>query len=166
MYAYCNRWRSVILYLILEDVINFFNELPDNCFKIFLRDETDSDIDVGDITINKPALVKIENKITVLICPGNNIFKYLKIWKYITPDKLMINLLKKRHLDPVFNKKIYKEDPFLEEIPDIFASGNFQKSIMSNYKGTTIISTGSFLSEPIFWLIKFKTRETIKVDFT
>jgi DNA polymerase II small subunit/DNA polymerase delta subunit B len=153
-----------------EDIINFFNNLPKNASKIFLKGDIDPEINMEDVTIfSSPTLVKIENKILVLVCSGKIFSEYKKIWKEQSSEKIMLNLLRKRHLSPVFdfNKKISEEDSYIIDIvPDIFVSSNFDKPGVINYKGTTIASNGSFLSEPIYWLINLKTREIIKMDFT
>jgi len=147
-------------------IVNFFDKLPNNSFKIFVQGEIDPDIDVGDVTIRRPSLLKVEDNLMFLVCHGDELSKYKNIWKGCPPDKLMVNLLKKRQLDPLFNKQIYKEDQILETVPDIFVSGHFHEPILLNYKGTTVLSTGSFTSRPIFWLTNLRARETIKVDFT
>jgi len=152
-----------------QDLIAFFNNLPKNSLKIFLRGKTDPDVVVGDLKIESPALIRLEGNVTFLLCDGTHLEQYADFWKNYTPDKIMLNLLRKRHINPVFdfNKKIYVEDPFLlDTIPDIFASGHFHSPSFLNYKGTTIISTGNFISKPIYWLANLKTREIIKLDFT
>lgn len=150
-----------------EEIKNFFNQLPVNSYKIFLKGEIDPDVEVGDINFSSSAaLIKIENKITVLLCNGKIFSEYKKIWAGQTSENIMLNLLKKRHLNPVFelNKRISEEDSYIiDQVPDIFISSNFGNPGITNYKGTTIISNGSFLSEPIYWLINLRTRENIKM---
>lgn len=152
-----------------EDIINFFDGLPKSSYKIFLKGKTDPDIETGDICLScSAALLKIENAILVLICNGKMFSEYKDIWKGQPSESIMLNLLKKRHLSPAFdfNKKISDEDIYIiDTVPDIFVSSNFDKPGITNYKGTTIIANGSFLSEPIYWLINLKTRESIKMDF-
>jgi DNA polymerase II small subunit/DNA polymerase delta subunit B len=151
----------------LEEIKNFFNQLPLNSYKIFLKGEIDPDAEVGDINFSSSAaLIKIENKITILLCNGKIFSEYKKIWAGQTSENIMLNLLKKRHLNPVFelNKRISEEDSYtIDQVPDIFISSNFGNPGITNYKGTTIISNGSFLSEPIYWLINLRTRENIKM---
>jgi DNA polymerase II small subunit/DNA polymerase delta subunit B len=133
-----------------------------------LKGNIDPDIKIGDVTISSPTLMKIENTILILACNGELFSEYKKIWKDKSSENIILNLLKKRHLSPIFNlnKKIYDDDIYTVDIvPDIFVSSNFDKPGYMNYKGTTIISNGSFLLEPIYWLINLKTRETIKICF-
>lgn len=153
-----------------EDIRNFFDCLPENTYKIFLKGETDPNVKMESNSFSSSAaLIKIENKILVLICNGKMFSNYKKIWEDQPSEGVMLNLLKKRHMNPIFdfNKKISVEDTYIiDMVPDIFVSSNFDKPGTTNYKGTTIISNGSFLTEPIYWLINLKTRETIKMDFT
>jgi len=153
-----------------EDIINFFDTLPKSTYKIFLKGDIDPPIEIRNTSLScLAALVKIENNIIILISNGKIFLEYKKIWKNQSSENVMLNLLKKRHLNPIFslNKKISDEDTFIiDTVPDIFVSSNFDKPGFTNYKGTTIISNGSFLSEPIYWLINLKTREIIKMDFT
>lgn len=152
-----------------EGVVNFFNDLPKKSFKIFMRDETDPGVDIADLNLFTPSLVKIEDSVVMFLCHGSFLGNYVNIWKDSSLEAVMVDLLKKRHMNPTFdfNKKIYEDDPFLLDIiPDIVAFGHFHSPSFLNYKGTTIISTGSFISKPIYWVINLETRETIKMDFT
>jgi DNA polymerase II small subunit/DNA polymerase delta subunit B len=150
-----------------EDVKEFFSKLPKNSEKIFLRADVDPDLpEIFNIT--PPSLVKLEN-IVFLLYHGEFLEKYSNIWKNLPAEKIMLNLLKKRHMDPIFDSqtKIFDQDQFvLDIVPDIFVSGHFHNPGILNYKGTTIISNGSFLTQPIFWIINLRTRETFKLDFT
>lgn len=149
-----------------DDITNFFDNLPNNSFKIFVKGKNDPDVYVGDVTIKAPSLLKIENKLVFLVCSGSEIYKYIKIWKDLPADKVMLNLIRRRQFDSLFDTEIYEEDSVLDVLPDVFASGYFQEPKLLNYKGTTIISTGNFISKPIFWLMNLRTREINKVDFT
>ena len=79
----------------------------------------------------------------------------------------MVNLLKRRHLSPVVDfNNIDSEDSYvMEEIPDIFVTNCSYRPCFKNYKGTTIICSGSFLTEPTFYLVNLKTREVIEKKF-
>jgi len=147
-----------------EDIINFFDGLPLDSFKIFVPGEIDSNTNVDVLLIKQPTILKIENKLIFLICRGDVLSKYTKLWNE-TLNKVMLNLLKKRQLDPVFDKQIYEEDQVLDVVPDVFVSQDSNEPSLLNYKGTTILTTGSFASTPSFWLMNLKTRETIKIDF-
>jgi len=150
-----------------EEVKDFFSKLPKNSEKVFLRADVDPDLP-GIFNITAPSLIKLEN-IVFLLSHGELLEKYSNIWRNLPAEKIMLNLLKKRHMDPIFNShtKIFDQDQFiLDIIPDIFVSGHFHNPGILNYKGTTIISSGSFLTQPLFWVINLRTRETFKLDFT
>jgi len=149
-----------------EDIVNFFDSLPEEVFKIYLKGEDDPDLKVGDLQLSELVLIRIEKNVVSLLFHGGLLEKYSSLWKD-PPEEIMLNLLKKRHIDPIFEKKFYEHDPFvLDIIPDIVAFGHLHSPGYLNYKGTTILSTGSFITKPIFWLINLKTRETIKLDFS
>ena len=77
-------------------------------------------------------------------------------------------MIKKRHMSPTFgyNAKLDEEKMFIDQPADIFVIGHFHDPRIINYKGVTIISLGSFVTQPIFWAVNLKTRESIKIDLT
>jgi DNA polymerase II small subunit len=150
-----------------EDLEDFFSRLPKDSEKVFLRADADPDFQ-EEFNITNPSLIRIED-ITLMLCHGKFIEKYSNIWPDLPAEKIMLNLLRKRHLNPTFNSntKIFDQDYFvIDTVPDIFVSGHFHNPGILNYKGTTIISNGSFITQPIFWIVNLKTRETFKLDFT
>ena len=149
-----------------KELTEFFKTVPENCYKIFLKGEIDSDTEAADLSLRNPSLIKIKG-VNILLSHGNFMARYVGICGK-TPEGVMLNLLKKRHINPTLDFSLggYEEDPFLIDIvPDIFAAGHFHSPSLTNYKGTTIITTGSFVSDPGFWLTNLKTRETIRIDF-
>jgi len=117
--------------------------------------------------LNDPVLVKI-GKVHLFISSGELFRAYKRIWNK-NETEICFNLIKKRHLKPTIelNQPVDVDDPyFLGIIPDIFVCGYSDKPESINYKGVTILSTGSFSSSPIFWLVNLKTRELFKLDFT
>jgi len=150
-----------------KTVKEFFSELPKDSVKIYLRDERDAGFS-SDCNLNNPCMVRIGG-VVILLCSGRVLEFYVKLWDGLSVEKVMLNLLKKRHIDPVFsaNKKIYDKDIFvLETLPDIFVASHFHRPGELNYKGTSILSLGSFTQQPVFWLTNLRTREIIKLDFT
>ncbi len=149
-----------------EDIEKFVAQLP-NCKKYFIKGEIDGNMKNYVEVLEDPSIIKIAD--TVLFLTHGSVFdNYKKIWG-MNAENVLLNLLKKRHLNPNFDfsKKIYDEDPyFLDIIPDILVSGHLHEPGIINYKGTTIIVNGSFITKPIFWLINLQTRESIKIDLT
>lgn len=90
---------------------------------------------------------------------------YMKLWN-ISIDTTIVNLLRKRNLNPILTPENYNNSFLLEEVPDVIAISGTNKATLTNYKGTTIITTGSFTTEPIYWLINLQTRETFKINFS
>jgi len=112
-----------------------------------------------------PVFLSVEDKVKILVCDGHIFTSYQGILGEKT-EEIMLSLLKKRHLDPIFSvEKIALEDRFIvDPVPDIFVSFDFGSSGLINYKGTTIISCGS--SEKMFWIVNLKSRESLKIDLT
>jgi DNA polymerase II small subunit/DNA polymerase delta subunit B len=149
------------------DSENFYKSIPRDMKKIFIKGETDDIPSSIGLVMNNPSFLDVYG-VKIFLTHGTLYNNYLTALE-TTPVNLFINLLKKRHLNPTlkFSKFIYEDDPFfLDVVPDVIVCGQFHTPEIVNYKGTTIISNGSFITKPIFWQVNLKTRETIKVDFT
>lgn len=165
-----NKQNNEMYIFVLGDISSSKKDVNRFCSdisgyqSIFVKGDKDIEIDVD--FYNSPLFLKIEN-VGIFLFHGENLDNYLSIWN--SPIEILTNLIKKRHLDPIFNssKKIYNEDPYLlETIPDIVVAGHLHQPGITNYKGITIISNGSFITQPIYWLINLRTRETFKIDFS
>jgi len=144
----------------------FLERLPEQCIKVLLKNVSVQEKE-NYILLDDPTTIDIGG-ITILITYGNYLDNYMNQFKSDIGETI-VNLIKKRHLNPTYNPNgaIYQNDPYLLDItPDIIAIGSTGKPKAMNYKGITIISTGSFLTEPIYWNVDLSTRETLKVDFT
>lgn len=151
-----------------EDIEKFLRALPESSLKMFLRSGTDAVIDKrGDtLLFNMPTMLEVEG-IRFLLCSGDDIAEYKELWKGGT--EVMMNLLKRRDIQPPLAPREStppSKDSLMEQTPDIFASGGFHTPDARNYKGVTIISTGSLIGEPVFWAVDLKTREINKLDFS
>ncbi|MCS7106045.1 MAG: hypothetical protein NZ942_01890 [Candidatus Aenigmarchaeota archaeon] len=145
----------------IDDVEKLFNNLPKNYHYTWLKGETDPE-DCNN-SIKNPSLLKVEKSINILLLHTN--FPFPSYFSDISPTKLLLNFLRKRQI-PHTTKQFCNQNLFLIDlVPDILAAGHFHLPSFFNYKGTTIITTGSFLTNPTFWLVNLKTRETIKIDF-
>lgn len=107
---------------------------------------------------------RIDN-IQILLSHDSFLHYYMKLWN-TSLDTTIVNLLRKRNLNPVLTPENYNNSFLLEDVPDVIAISGTNKPTLTNYKGTTIITTGSFTTEPIYWLINLQTRETFKIDFS
>jgi DNA polymerase II small subunit/DNA polymerase delta subunit B len=144
----------------------FAKELPSNA-RLILIQKCEGGCDIGGaMAFPSPAFLEVGEKVKMLLCSGEQFSFYKESWKNRKPEEVMLNLLKKRHLDPLFrNEKIFQDNIFvIDAVPDIFVAGNFGSSGMMNYKGTTMISCGDFSSERVYWIVNLRTRECIKTN--
>lgn len=144
---------------------DFFASLPLKSFKLFLKSSTDPETKFSNLTVIDPCFLKIEG-LNFLICNRELLSYYQKIWPELKPVEILLNLLKKRHLNPFFEKRTSENAFFIDIIPDVFVAGGFAEGSSLNYKGTTIIAVNSFFETPIVWMLNLMTREVIKIDFT
>ena len=145
-----------------NDIKKLLSSIPKTHHIQILRGE----IDPASGTLPNPSCIEIEN-VKILLLHNPRLNYYTELWG--SPSKAISILVRKRHLDPTFTPqtKIYDKDPYLlETIPDIIAAGHTHIPSNTNYKGITILTTGSFISQPIFWLINLRTREIFKTDFS
>jgi DNA polymerase II small subunit len=78
--------------------------------------------------------------------PGNS---------YSSPDKAMLNLIKKRQLVPIFGEKVpvspgSEDCLFIDKVPDILHCGHVHTTGVLNYRGVTLINSGAFQSQTEF----------------
>ncbi len=106
--------------------------------------------------------------------------------KYATdsPTKVMVDLLRRRHLAPIYGTRsslISPEDKdymVIDKIPDIFSMGHLHSFDYSNYKGINLVCASTFQAETDFQrrvghkpdpgkvaLINLKTRDAILKTF-
>ncbi|MBU5536946.1 MAG: hypothetical protein QW818_02860 [Candidatus Aenigmatarchaeota archaeon] len=135
-----------------EDIIKFISDMPQSTRFYSKADAL------------KPITLNIQN-IQILLSPGEHLHHYMNLWN-TTLETTIINLLKKRNLNPILTPSSYNNAFLLETIPDIIVFSGVNKATTINYKGITIVTNGSFLTEPIYWLINLQTRETFKIDFS
>ncbi len=142
-----------------EKVEKFVELFPKNFSLSFLKGELEN-------YLPDPVVVEI-NGVEIFLSHGDIFSKYFEKFK-TSPEIMLLELIKKRHLSPNFkqNKNFDEEKLFLDKIPDIFVIGHYHDPRILNYKGVTIVSLGSFLTKPIFWSVNLKTRESIKIDLT
>ncbi|MEM5879454.1 MAG: hypothetical protein QXU74_03110 [Candidatus Aenigmatarchaeota archaeon] len=160
------NFKFLFVFLFLDDILErekieeIQKKLPLNSKLILITNQNFE----GILSFSSPAFLALEKKIVLLLIEG----KFLSNYENLGKDcgEIMLNLLKKRHLNPIFRiENLIMEDRFLiDPIPDIFVSANFGSSSLINYKGITIISCGS--SEKLFWIVNLKTRESLKISLT
>ena len=166
------NYKQLLVFLFSESsndkktLENFIKKLPSDSRVIIIQKSTESLGVENAICFSSPALLNIDKKIRILLCDGEMFSTYKNIWVSKKSEEIMLNLLKKRHLDPIFalEKALIEDQLIIDTVPDIFVSGKFNSPGMMNYKGTTIISCGSFSTEPVYWIVNLGTRECIKAN--
>jgi len=72
---------------------------------------------------------------------------------YTQPDKVMISLLKRRHLSPPYDTGLVAcgdDHMIIRNVPDIFHTGHVHSNGNGMYRGTTIINSGTWQSQTSF----------------
>jgi DNA polymerase II small subunit/DNA polymerase delta subunit B len=149
-----------------EDFLETISKYP----TIYVKANSEGAPEFDGMILEDNSNITIENGINLLLSTGKTIHKYIHLWPDQPPEQVMLNLLKKRHLNPTMEniqESIVSENQFIiDPVPDIFVSGGFHKSGILNYKGTTLLSNSNFVIEPMLWLVNLRTRETLKLNFT
>ncbi|MFB6144022.1 MAG: metallophosphoesterase [Candidatus Nanohaloarchaea archaeon] len=103
--------------------------------------------------------------------------KELREKGYEEPHHVMIDLLKRRHLAPMYGSNLMAPEPrdhlVIEQKPDVFVSGHFHSHSNESYKGVNVINSSSFQAQTDFQkrvghqpdpgkvtIVDYKTRET------
>jgi DNA polymerase II small subunit len=74
---------------------------------------------------------------------------------YSKPENAMLPLLKKRHLSPIYGGKVPLSPEsydymLIEEVPDIFHFAHVHTVGVANYRGTTLVNSGTFQEQTSF----------------
>lgn len=74
---------------------------------------------------------------------------------YSQPEKPMLELLKKRHLAPVYGGKVplspeVRDYMLIEEVPDLVHFGHVHTVGVTNYRGAILINSGTFQNQTSF----------------
>ena len=104
-----------------------------------------------------PAMIGIEG-VKILIYHGraiDDLVANIPGIEYTDPTRAMKEMLKRRHLAPIYGGRVSiapeKHDHFvIEEIPDIFHCGHVHTAGISNYRGITLINSGTWQSQTEF----------------
>ncbi len=67
---------------------------------------------------------------------------------YVTPEKAAVEMLRKRHLSPVYGENPivpeHNDFLFINEAPDVLHFGHVHHNGYANYRGTTIVNSGTW----------------------
>lgn len=114
-------------------------------------------IDIGVSCIGNPSIVKTHN-VKTLIYHGDSILDINMLIPGLEnnkPVETMKELLKCRHLAPVFGKKtqiapLSKDWLVINKIPDIFHTGHIHINGMDYYNNIALVNSGTFQSQTVF----------------
>ncbi len=102
---------------------------------------------------------------------------------YAQPEKAMIEVLKRRHLSPIYGGNIIvpskNDNLVIDKVPDILHMGHIHKNGISNYHGVDIINSGTWQSRTdyqirqghipspcILPVYEMRTRNIVSMDFS
>ncbi len=168
---YLKKIKQDVLVFVLGDVAKdperldkFQKMFPPNFSVMYLQGELEGVCKEN--CLPDPVIVDVGG-VKIFLSHGKMFQGYMERLK-VSPENMLLQMVKKRHLSPTFgeNPRLDDEKLFLENVPDIFVIGHYHDPKTMNYKGTTLISLGSFVTQPIFWSVNLRTRETIKIDLT
>lgn len=147
-----------------EAITNLIRKLTNSGVKkiILITNQSDS---LGDITYLTSPVVVCVSGITILL-GGPEMEKYRGLFKEETGASIMLGMLKRRDLNPMFD--IHKcggnKEYIIENVPDIFASSFAGNPETMNYKGTTLISTGDYKIDYVCWVADLRSRTINKLN--
>ena len=107
--------------------------------------------------VGNPALVSL-NGVKVLMFHGQSIDDIVKTTpglSYDRPTDVMKNLLRARHLSPVYGSSTpiapeVEDLLVIEDVPDIFHVGHVHKAQLDMYKGILLVNSGSWQKQTPF----------------
>lgn len=77
---------------------------------------------------------------------------------YANPEKPMIEVLKRRHLSPIWGGNIIvpskNDNMVIDKVPDVLHMGHVHKNAMANYHGVDIINSGTWQSTTDYQLMQ------------
>ncbi|MFA5049591.1 MAG: DNA-directed DNA polymerase II small subunit [Candidatus Micrarchaeia archaeon] len=117
----------------------------------------EKDLISADITsLGNPSNIKIEG-LKHLIYHGtsmDSMISAISSLSYKAPEKVMEELLKRRHLSPIYggNQIVPEKTDYLvlSEEPDIFHTGHIHKNGYGQYRGTLMVNSGTFQARTEF----------------
>lgn len=137
------------------------------------------------IMLGDPATVCIEGA-TFLLTHGRSLddsIPALPGCDFKTPQNAMVELLKSRHLSPIFGEKTpiapeRSDRLIIDPVPDIFHAGHIHVEGIANYRGIAVVNSGTWQGQTKFQLsagivpkpcitpiIDLKSGKTIEMNF-
>ncbi len=77
---------------------------------------------------------------------------------YAEPEGAMVELLKRRHLSPIYGGNIIvpslKDNMIIDKVPDILTMGHVHKNCLGNYHGVDILNSGTWQARTEFQIVQ------------
>ncbi|MGC8538410.1 MAG: DNA-directed DNA polymerase II small subunit [Candidatus Micrarchaeia archaeon] len=106
--------------------------------------------------VSNPSYIKI-NGVNLLTYHGtslDSVIQSVPNCSYSKPEEAMKELLKRRHLSPIYGGNIVvpsKNDPLvIDQVPDILHMGHIHKNGVAEYHGTLLINSGTWQARTAF----------------
>ncbi|WP_296782449.1 DNA-directed DNA polymerase II small subunit [uncultured Methanobrevibacter sp.] len=107
--------------------------------------------------ISNPGVVSLDG-INVLIYHGrsfDDLVMAIKSFEYEKSDEIMVELLQKRHLAPIYGERTplaseLEDYLVIDEVPDVFHTGHIHINSYKKYKGVHLINSGTFQTQTEF----------------
>ena len=107
--------------------------------------------------ISNPGVVSLDG-INVLIYHGrsfDDLVMAIKSFEYEKSDEIMVELLQKRHLAPIYGERTplaseLEDYLVIDDVPDIFHTGHIHINSYKKYKGVHLINSGTFQTQTEF----------------
>ncbi len=106
--------------------------------------------------VSNPSYIKI-NGVNLLTYHGtslDSVIQSIPNCSYSKPEEAMKELLKRRHLSPIYGGNIVvpsKNDPLvIDQVPDILHMGHIHKNGVAEYHGTLLINSGTWQARTAF----------------
>jgi DNA polymerase II small subunit len=123
--------------------------LPENVQRLFNREM---------LFVGNPAWISLGGGTTLLVYHGRSIDDLvLRIpgLSYAAPEKAMVEMLKRRHLSPVYGSRVsiapeHEDHYVISHSPAILHCGHVHTVGIAKYKGVTLINSGTWQSQTDF----------------
>lgn len=155
------------IYLQYKQLFNFISMIPDY-IEVFMMpgnhdavgraepqhnidEELCKDFKIDNLhLVSNPCYINLHG-LEVLSYHGtslDSIIKAIPGMSYSAPERAMIELLKRRHLSPIYGGNVIvpskKDQLVIDKVPDILHMGHIHKNGIDNYHGVKIINSGTW----------------------
>ena len=101
--------------------------------------------------VGNPCSLELHS-VKFLLYHGGSLFDFLaKQKQHDDASRPMIEMLRKRHVSPLYGNvpvaPIEEDFLVIDEVPDVFATGHIHVNSHGNYRGTTVLNAGCWMSQ-------------------